>query len=209
MAVTAKVGCYKAILAPSVKGLQDLLNACQKYCDEWDIQLNAQKTKNMFFGKGPVPSHLVKLNGNDIPWVPKWKYLGITLKSGPSFGCCITEKISKYYRALNAILRVEGRSDDKVMLRLLEAHCFPILTYGIEVIHVRRRDDRRKMRVAYNAVFRKLFGYNYWDSVTDLQHSLLRPTWEEMVEDRQLNFWIGCASFQTGSLIQSTVAGVS
>ena len=75
-----------------------------------------------------------------------------------------------------------------VMLRLLEAHCLPILAYGIEVVTVADRDDKRHMRVAYNAIFRKLFNYSYRESVTDLQHMLCRPTWEELIEKRKGSF---------------------
>ena len=36
-----------AILAPSIRGLQALLDICEAYCLEWDIGLNAKKTKNV------------------------------------------------------------------------------------------------------------------------------------------------------------------
>ena len=70
------------------------------------------------------------------------------------------------------------------MLRLIETHCLPILTYGIEVIFVSDRDTRRQLRVAYNSVFRRIFNYRPWQSVTELQSFLMRPTWEELVEGR-------------------------
>ena len=141
-----------AVLAPSVKGLQYLLNLCHSYCVEWDILLNAKKTKNMFFGKGSSPSFCTRMNNIKIPWVDQWKYLGVTLKSGVKFGCCVKEKLASFYRSVNGILRIEGHADELVRLRLLEAHCLPILTYGIEVIHVSNRDDRRQLRVAYNSI---------------------------------------------------------
>ena len=75
-----------------------------------------------------------------------------------------------------------------VMLRLLEAHCVSILSYAIEVIHVADWCQRRKMRVAYNSIFRKLFNYMWRESVTDLQHALGRPTWEELISNRTVNF---------------------
>ena len=74
------------------------------------------------------------------------------------------------------------------MLQLLETHCLSILTYAIDVIHVANRDERRRLRVAYNSLFRKLFDYRPWESVTDLQHALFRPTWEELVEKRRNKF---------------------
>ena len=83
---------------------------------------------------------------------------------------------------------MEGRSDDLVLLRLLEAHCVPLITYSIETLHVTDRDEKRSLRVAYNSIFRKLFGYRHFEIVTDLQHALRRPTWEEQVKRRQNGF---------------------
>ena len=75
-----------------------------------------------------------------------------------------------------------------VMLRLIESHCTPILTYAIEVLHVVNRDENRQLRVAYNSTFRKIFGYRLSQSVRNLQSFLSRPTWEELVENRQNRF---------------------
>lgn len=181
-----------ALIAPSLKGLQTLLLATENYCKQWDVMLNPKKTKNMFFGKKyELPS--LELDGKPIDWVEKWSYLGVTLQSDKQFNCNIDEKIKSFYRCANSILRVDGRSDEMVMLRLLETHCVSILSYAIEVIHVANRDERRRLRVAYNSLFRKLFGYRQWESVSDLQHALFRPTWEELVAQRTKKFMFGVA----------------
>ena len=176
-----------ALTAPSLKGLQKLLSATEGYCRDWDILLNAKKTKNLFFGKKHSLAKL-QLNGKDIEWVDSWPYLGVHVKSHCSFNCCIDEKLKSFYRCANGILRIEGRSAETVILQLLETHCLPILTYAIEIIHVANRDEYRRLRVAYNSLFRKVFNYRTWESVTDLQHTLLRPTWEELVEKRRNMF---------------------
>ena len=90
-----------AVLAPSLKGLQRLLDACASYCSEWDIKLNTKKTKNICFGKGKTPTHCVHLNGSVIPWEEKCVYLGVTLKSGAS---CMKEILRKFYCSLNSII---------------------------------------------------------------------------------------------------------
>ena len=133
-----------ALIAPSLKGLQMLLTATEQFCTEWDIMLNTKKSKNMLFGKACSLPNLV-LNGKDIEWVQSWSYLGVTLKSHKSFNCCIDSKIKSFYRAANAILRIDGRSDEIVMLRLLESQCISILKYGVEVIYVADRVERRKL----------------------------------------------------------------
>ena len=196
------VGCYylnrfaaalmyaddMAVLAPSLKGLQKLLSICEEYCIRWDIKLNPKKTKNICFSKGTQPNHNLVLDGAEIEWARKWVYLGVTLVSGPAFGCCTAETRSRFYRAANSVLRVEGQSDDMVMLRLVESHCISILTYAIEVIDIADPKQKGKMRVAYNSVFRKIFDYSWRESVTDLQHSLDRPTWEQLVKERTDGF---------------------
>ena len=142
----------------------------------------------MYFGKRQRCLVKLKLNGQEMEWTDKWPYLGVVLLSGPKFGCCITEKFRKFYRASNGILRIDGKCDDVMLLRLIESHCIPILTYGVEVIHVADADTRHQLRVAYNSVFRRIFCYRPWQSVRELQSLLLRPTWEELLEKRKNSF---------------------
>ena len=110
------------------------------------------------------------------------------------------ETLKKFYRSLHSILRVDGQSDDMIMLRLIESNCVPVLSYAIEVINISNKKHFSKMRAAYNAVFRKLFHYSYRESVTDLQHMLCRPTWEELIEKRKSNFLKKISLLPTDSL---------
>ena len=75
-----------------------------------------------------------------------------------------------------------------MVLRLIESHCLPILTYGIEVIVVSEQDTRRQLRVAYNSIFRRISNYHPWQSVSELQSLLTRPTWEVLLESRTQKF---------------------
>ena len=98
-----------------------------------------------------------------IEWVESWTYLGVKLQAHKEFDCDIDEKVKSFYRCTNAILRIDGRSDEMVMLQLMESHCISILTYAMEVIHVANRDQRRRLRVAYNSIYQKIFGYRDWE----------------------------------------------
>ena len=77
-------------------------------------------------------------------WCQECKYLDVIIKHGKVFVCSILERVRKFYRCLNSILRIDGQSKDVVMLRLLETHCAPLLTYAIEVIHVVNQDKKRQ-----------------------------------------------------------------
>ena len=192
-----------AILSPSIKGLSSLLAICSAYCAEWDIGLNAKKSKAMYFGKRAEVVCNISLDGKLIDWVDEWVYLGVSLKSGKRFGCSVTDRIKKFYRCANALFRIDGRYNDMTMLRLVETHCVPLLTYAIEIVHVANQDDRRQLRVAYNSLFRKIFYYRTRDSVTALQAFLGRPTWEELVEKRRSGFELRLASSSGSSLAKA------
>ena len=142
----------------------------------------------MQFGKQIEYLPSLQLDGKVLDWVVSWTYLGVTVVSHKEFNCCVAEKLRSFYRSANAILRIDGRSNEMVMLQLLESHCLSILAYAIEVIHVADRDTRRKLRVAYNSMFRQVFGYKLSESVTELQHQLGRPTWEELTAKRLNKF---------------------
>ena len=142
----------------------------------------------MSFGQKKTISYQASLNGVTVQWVEEWKYLGIVLRSGKRFGCSVKDRVKSFYRSLNSILRVKGRSNDMIFLRHIETHYVPILMCAIEIVHVADRDERRSLRVAYNAIFRKIFSYRHFEIVTALQHSLERKTWEEVVSNCPTNF---------------------
>ena len=78
-----------------------------------------------------------------------------------------------------------------------------MLTYAIEMTQVADRDEWRSLRVAYNSVFRKIYGYRQRDSVTNLQHDLGRPTWEELIKKRSDSFLRRARRWDKESLIRA------
>ena len=140
-------------LAPSLKGLQRLLNACSDFCKEWDVCLNAKKSELLYFGKTCNKLARPKLNNLPLEGVETWMYLGAKLVSNKKFSCTVVDRIKKNYKCANAIFRIEGRSDDLTMLKLIEAHCVPILTYAIEVTVFSDRNEQSKISATYNSLF--------------------------------------------------------
>jgi hypothetical protein len=170
-----------ALVSPSVGGLQKLLNMCKMYCDDWDIRLNHKKSKVMYFGKGYSKLCTLYLDGRPVEWVSQWRYLGIVVRSGRCFSFSVEEKIKRFYKCTNAILRIGGQARDLALLKLTESHCVPVLTYGVEVCYDVDQNELRKLKVAYNSLFRRIFGFRQRDSVRELQGFLTRPTWDELL----------------------------
>ena len=92
-----------------------------------------------------------------------------------------------------------------VLLRLLEAQCLPVISYAIEVLHVADTDERRSLRVAYNAIYRKVFSYRRFESVTALQHAIGRQKWEDFVEKRKSRFMICAGRWHKDTLVKTAL----
>ena len=72
-----------ALLAPSRKALQIMMDHCLEYCNKFCLTFNARKSKVMVFGKSSNDVLLpLSLNGSDIEYVQEWKYLGTTVGAG-------------------------------------------------------------------------------------------------------------------------------
>ena len=92
------------------------------------------------------------------------------------------------------------------MLQLIETHCVPLLTFGVEIVHIVDRNERRQLRVAYNSLFRKIFSYRWSQSMSALQHFLGRSTWEELVEKRKRSFFQRLGQCPVDSLPWATLS---
>ena len=73
------------VLSPTIKGLDCLLRAYEAYCQECDNGLNANKSRNLYFGKKADILYDILLNGRKVEWAGQWPYLGVTLKSGNKY----------------------------------------------------------------------------------------------------------------------------
>ena len=88
----------------------------------------------------------LELDGKPLEWVNKWKYLVVCVCNGTKFICSATETITKFYKSANSIFRVDGVCNDILLLGLIDSHCIPILSYGIEVIHIIDASERSYRR---------------------------------------------------------------
>ena len=129
----------------------------------------------------------LELSGGKVEWVSKVKYLGVWIQSCKTFRCSSTEVIRKFYGCLNGILRFRTRPSYTVQLCLLMTHCFPVLTYAIEVLKLTSL-EATQMKVAYNAIFRKIFGYSKYESVSYIQEFFCYKKWEELVASRSESY---------------------
>ena len=71
---------------------------------------------------------IVSIDGHEIPWVDKIRYLGIYLTASAVYSCTFSHAKHSFYRAFNAIFGKVGRvASEEVIVELMKRKCLPII----------------------------------------------------------------------------------
>jgi hypothetical protein len=145
------------LLAPSAAGLQILLNICSSYGKQHDIAFNSLKSLYLVFK--PRRLHLdappVFLDGSSLPAVSEAKYLGVFLENDFSDEMEMNKQCSRLYARCNTLLRKFRNCTPSVRKQLFVSYCTNF--YCIPLWCHFRQAVFKKVKVAYNNVFRCLF----------------------------------------------------
>ena len=153
----ANFGCYLSLVctsiflfaddillvAPSVSGLQYLLNVCERELEALDMRLNINKSICIRFGQrfDFNCSELHSLHGGIIKWSTSCRYLGVYFISGRTFRCSFDGAKASFFRAFNAIFGKVGQlASEETVLALIQTKCLPVLLYATEVCPLLVRD---------------------------------------------------------------------
>lgn len=145
------------LLAPSASGLQKLINICESYALLYDIKFNVKKTvcmciKPKWMKHFNIPS--VSLNGASLKYVSNYKYLGNMFANDFNDDTDIACKLKSIYCKGNTLLKNFKYCTDQVKCLLFNSYCSNV--YGCCLWTNYRSESLRRIRVAYNNVFRRL-----------------------------------------------------
>ena len=179
--VASNIGCYmndmcynhicyaddSIIMAPSAGALQELINICQEYANEYEMLYNTKKTVCLSF----LPNQskhldipLVYLNNKPLKWVPDHKYLGVILNSKKDDNLDIQRQIRASYTQGNSLICAFRHCSENVKCHLFKTYCYNL--YGSQLWCANNVSIMRRMKVAYNDVFRKLMGFKRGQSIS-------------------------------------------
>jgi exonuclease III len=150
------------LVAPSIHGLQVLLNVCENELTWLDMRINTKKSVCLRIGPryDVTCANLVTNNGQTIEWMTTCRYLGIFIKSSRTFRCTFDQAKTKFYKAFNAIYgKIGNVASEEVVLKLINSKCMPILTYGLQACPVNNR-ERKSFDFSINRIFWKIFKTN-------------------------------------------------
>ena len=145
------------LLAPSVKGLQKLVNECTKYGDKFDITFNRLKSNSMIVSDRklkPADFPCIYMNKELLEYVNKAKYLGHVIHCTLSDSDDIERQTKSLYVKANVISRKFKLCNDYVKSQLFRTYCTNM--YCCNVWGKYTATAIKKIQTAYNNSFRMI-----------------------------------------------------
>ena len=124
------------IFSTSPEGLQNKLNVLGKYCDDWGMRVNINKTKVIVFNKaGRTIKKQFLYKNSEIECVSNYKYLGIYFTSSGTFSLAKNELYKKALKALFKLRKdfLSLNPGIKTSINVFDHTIKPILLYGSEI----------------------------------------------------------------------------
>ena len=160
------------LLASSVAELQDLVDRVSSAGKEYNLQINATKTKTMALNGDPID---INIDGVTIEQVHKFPYLGsmITddarpeadLKQRLAIGSTIMAKLNPLWKSHALTI--------KTKINLCKVLIWPVVTYGSEG-WVLRKEEEKKLEAFEMKMLRKILGVTWQQHRTN--DSILEQT---------------------------------
>ena len=160
------------LLSSSVAGLQGMLDICFETCIDLHLKFNCNKSFCIVFGPAAKFTLAPMLLGQDhIQWVNSINYLGVKMVSGKTLSFDIDPMLKSFYLSCNCIFSKTAKCDQLLQLRLQETYCLPVISYAAAVISL-SKSHLQRLNAGWNSVYRRIFGFNKWNSVKYFIHGL-------------------------------------
>ena len=180
-----------ALLSPSVKGLQTLVNTCCNFGAANDIIFNESKTVCMYLlnksdEKCCIDFPSVYMNGKVIEKVKKFKYLGHYITESLGDDEDIKKQTQLNYARANMLSRTFQRCSNDVKCLLFRTFLYS--QYCCCLWSSFSRSTYSKFLVSYNNSFRILMNYPFYCSASQMFVENRTMTYREIMR-------LNCASF--------------
>ena len=89
--------------------------------------------------------------------------MGVNVVAGRTFSTSYLKPLIKFRSSANTVLNIHNKPSEQVMLKLLYSMCVPNVTYASDVLQYSAK-HMQSMNVELHDCFRRIFGYNRWES---------------------------------------------
>jgi len=160
------------LLASSVAELQDLVDRITDIGKEYNLRINASKTKTMALDGDSTD---IKIDGVSIEQVHKFSYLGSLITDDAKSEADLRQRLAVGATVLARMkpLWTSHALTLKTKVKLCQVLVWPVATYGSES-WVLRKDDERRLEAFEMKILRKILGVNWQEHRTN--DSILEQT---------------------------------
>ena len=144
--------------------LQLALDQAKSWCDRWGLEIAPSKSALLVFSKQARyerPYNSLKLNGQPVPQVETFKYLGITLDRRLSFNSHFTDVVQRCTRRLNLMKSISSRewgADRSTLLKMYTSLIRPILDYNAFIFDEISSSKIKTLQTIQNTALRIVTG---------------------------------------------------
>ena len=159
------------LMSLSRAGLQNCLDKLSKYCKQWGLEVNVDKTKILVFGNKYV-SETFMYDGIPLKQVKTFLYLGFLLSYNGNISSVMNDRIQKATKVSNMILRAIRTNKNvstKLAMSIYDTQISPVLLYGCAIwsvpkhgnlIYLENQPKAINTRKRVNEVFSQILGRN-------------------------------------------------
>ena len=171
-----------ALVAPSAKALNALLEICDQFADNNDITFSTEKSLAMLVHIGshatftPPP---VFLSGSSLQYVDRFKYLGHIITADFKDDEDIMRELRNLNVRGNMLVRKFGFLSLDVKCDLFKTYCYPIYTCALWSRYNQASINR--LKVAYNNIMRRLSHVPPWGSASFMFGMLGVRSFQEII----------------------------
>ena len=177
------------LLAPSPAALQSLISVCEDYGSYHDIIYNPSKSVCMCY----LPACLKKCNvptlflhSAKLDWVQEYQYLGFYFSTNSGDNKDMKRQITYIYAKGNILVRKFAKCSEEIKVLLFKSYCYSL--YCCHLWSKYTCAQINNVKIAYNDVFRSLFGVERRCHVSPVYLSFNIDNFQVLVRKSIVNF---------------------
>ena len=147
-----------SLLCPTLYGLQQMLNICQKFGEEYGVKYNPAKSVGLCVNQRQQPLPDIFLAGQAITWVSSVKHLGNFIQADLSEKTEVINKRGDFIGRVNGLLANYSSADDILKQEIFNKQCCHL--YGAEAWDM-TASHVEQFRKTWNHGVRKVFKLPY------------------------------------------------
>jgi hypothetical protein len=164
------------VICHTLENLNISIAIIEKYCDLYDIKINAKKTKWMLIGEpDSIIDPVVKVNGEILDRVEEFKFLGVIISSDGKPTRHIKKRKSLFLNGLTEITTLGLNKKDvplKMKSLLYTSLVRSKLMYGMETIKFNKTEVKQNLTKPENYALKKSCGLNNHSKATSLIYAM-------------------------------------